>query len=264
MGKDHLNCISDTLNCKLDDEDVKGVIKDEIVDYNDKTEFAEDSNVTDNTLHNCDTANDNVVFKSSNRNNKILCDFCKKYIPSKTFKRHQFSHSELKCFVCDLCGKGFKNSGAISRHVKEVHLRLLRFACDVCGAKFACKRTMEEHKNTHSSKLSYVCDTCGKQFRLRSSLNIHIKIHALSSQFQCASCPKKFKRKQELKSHVSIHSGHKPFGCSLCSRTFRLRSELNSHSVTHNDVKNFQCHVCQLKFKQKRYLNCHVLKKHRV
>lgn len=193
----------------------------------------------------------------------VVCEICTNNITWKSYKRHLQSHRNERHYICHQCGKGFKNSGALSRHTREVHNRLLRFTCDICNASFTCKRTMEEHKLTHSSNRSYVCDRCGKGFRLQSSLNIHVKVHLNLFPFKCTVCSQKFKRKQELHSHISIHTGEKPYKCNVCNKKFRLKIELTNHSVVHSDERSFSCSICHQNFKQKRYATRHFQTKHK-
>lgn len=193
----------------------------------------------------------------------VVCEICTSSITWKSYKRHLLSHKNERHYICHQCGKGFKNSGALSRHTREVHNRLLRFKCDICEDSFTCKRTMEEHKLTHSKNRSYVCDRCGKGFRLQSSLNIHVKVHSNLFPYECTVCAQKFKRKQELHSHVSIHTGEKPYNCNVCNKKFRLKIELNNHSVVHSDERSFSCSVCHQNFKQKRYATKHFQTKHK-
>lgn len=209
-------------------------------------------------------SNDTNITSDSQKVKTVSCKICDNVIVLKSYKRHLQSHADDRRYICHQCGKAFKNSGALSRHTREVHHRLLRFTCDTCKASFACRRTMEEHKRTHSTHRLYVCDKCGKGFRLQSSLNIHTKVHSNIFRFQCTFCPKKFKRKQELNSHVSIHTGEKPHCCTVCNKSFRLKFELSNHSVVHSDERLFSCHICKQNFKQKRYVKKHVQTKHKV
>lgn len=151
----------------------------------------------------CDSEN-TVVFK--NKNVKLVsCSICSKQITARSYPRHFRSHNDERPYVCDCCTKGFKNAGALSRHKREVHDRLLRFSCNICHRPFACKRTMEQHRNIHGDEKKYVCDKCGKNFKLQSSLNIHLRIHSEDNLIGCDQCDKKFRHKHSLLVHERTH-----------------------------------------------------------
>lgn len=191
------------------------------------------------------------------------CVECSKCFKLKdSYLRHMRIHRDERPFTCHVCGKQFRDSGGLSRHLKDVHAKLKNFTCDICGKSFASKATREDHRRTHTGERPYICDSCGKTFKSKASLYIHSKLHTNEFPHPCSYCNKKFRRRQEMLAHVTTHTGEKNYGCDVCSKRFRVKSELVRHKLIHSENKPFVCVKCGLAFRQKRYLNNHIKSRH--
>ncbi|XP_023232617.1 zinc finger protein 708-like isoform X1 [Centruroides sculpturatus] len=53
---------------------------------------------------------------------KYSCDTCNKYFKTKySLEEHKIIHSDKKCYVCDICGKGYTRRSALARHCRSKH-----------------------------------------------------------------------------------------------------------------------------------------------
>ena len=85
---------------------------------------------------------------------------------------HMRTHSEVRMYKCEFCGKGFNQKGNLKAHVYR-----------------------------HTGERPFKCDICGKGFTLASTLNTHKRTHAPHEPFNCRFCEKAFYQKNALKSH---------------------------------------------------------------
>ncbi len=54
--------------------------------------------------------------------NKYVCDVCGRECPSKhKLKRHLSTHSEERPFSCQICGKSFKWTEYLQKHMRQQH-----------------------------------------------------------------------------------------------------------------------------------------------
>lgn len=204
-----------------------------------------------------------ILGKATHKENTFQCAECGRCFKLKdSYLRHMRIHKDERPFTCHVCGKQFRDSGGLTRHLKDVHAKVKNFVCDLCGRSFASKATRDDHRRTHTGERPYICDSCGKTFKSKASLYIHSKLHTDVFPHTCSYCSKRFRRRQEVLAHVTTHTGEKNHVCDVCERKFRVKSELARHKLIHSDNKPFVCVHCGLAFRQKRYLNNHIKSRH--
>ncbi|KAL0110592.1 hypothetical protein PUN28_013880 [Cardiocondyla obscurior] len=254
-------------DCNEDSENLQMVT---VMHKEDKSE--KDQTSADESTHHialedekdCKTRLCDVYGNASHKEETYQCAECGRCFKLKdSYLRHMRIHKDERPFTCHVCGKQFRDSGGLTRHIKDVHAKLKNFTCDLCSKSFASKATREDHRRTHTGERPYVCDSCGKTFKSKASLYIHSKLHTDVFPHACSYCSKRFRRRQEVLAHVTTHTGEKNHGCDVCDRKFRVKSELARHKLIHSESKPFVCINCGLAFRQKRYLNNHIKSRHK-
>lgn len=186
------------------------------------------------------------------------CDYCQRVImQSYNLMRHRTIHTGVREYFCHICGKSFRISNGLKRHIQGFHYQVKNFSCEVCEKTFTARASRDEHMNIHTNNRPWVCDICGKRFKQKASLHVHKVFHSDTYNFECSNCGKKFRRNQDLKVHSWIHTGHRPHQCHMCKATFRLRHDLTRHLRIHEKLSECVCNECGSVFSQERYLKVH-------
>ena len=174
---------------------------------------------------------------------------------------------QLRCktgkrnFVCSKCGKSYKHSQGLKRHVKTHTTKKDAHTCIVCGKTFSQKCSLTIHMLSHSERL-HRCFLCGKQFTLKHHLNRHYKVHTDENIFSCLNCEKSFSSRQALSGHLRTHKDVKThkgsFLCKVCKRSFTRNSNLLHHMKTHRGEKTHSCSICCKSFVTRNALKVHL------
>ncbi|XP_041364804.1 zinc finger and SCAN domain-containing protein 4-like isoform X2 [Gigantopelta aegis] len=79
---------------------------------------------------------------------------------------------ERKHIVCDICGKGFSQSGTMRSH-RRTHTGERPYQCDVCQKSFGDRSTWRKHRRVHTRDRPFTCDVCGKSFAQSGNVARH-------------------------------------------------------------------------------------------
>lgn len=180
--------------------------------------------------------------------------------PRKAVKKNRFQKDVLNpvTFACKTCQKVFCTPHGLEVHVRRSHTGLRPYGCDACGKSFSHFVSLAQHKKTHFTVKVFECKKCGKTFKRSSTLSTHMLIHADIRPFSCNFCNKRFHQKSDMKKHTLVHTGEKPHICRHCGKRFSQSSNLITHSRKHMGFKPFACETCGKSFYRKVDLRKHV------
>lgn len=201
----------------------------------------------------------------------FLCMKCRNRFESLVdLKQHVFQQNSCSVsqLTCNVCNKTFENKKRMSQHMK-VHEEKAKFICDKCGKMYRNQFNLENHKSSqHGEYLDehqnvYKCRLCNEKFDNRTDLYSHMKNHSKDSQeLLCDTCGKCFTNNHNLKNHMRTHLDIRPHACTLCEKRFRTRLLLKQHLHVHTGIKEFQCTVCMQSFAKQDSLRIHMKKRH--
>lgn len=184
------------------------------------------------------------------------CDKCeyKTYSLAKLNNVHRLIHGEEKPFLCDFCGKGFKNPKQLRNH-KIVHKMKpveLQHQCEVCQRMFSDRRQLRVHMNSVHQKIKpFSCNYCGYKAASNGALRLHVRQHTGEKPFACDLCEYTTSDHNSLRRHKSRHSGIKKYKCAHCDYACIQSSTYKTHLKTkHPGLENglmFSCHACQFR-----------------
>ncbi|XP_008961782.1 zinc finger protein 510 isoform X1 [Pan paniscus] len=180
----------------------------------------------------------------------------KKSYQTSVHRVRRRSHSMIKPYKCNECGKSFCQKGHLIQH-QRTHTGEKPFECSECGKTFSQKSHLSTHQRIHTAEKPYKCNECGKTFVQKSTLRGHQRIHTGEKPYECSECGKTFVQKSTLRDHHRIHTGEKSFQCSQCGKTFGQKSNLRIHQRTHTGEKTHQCNECEKSFWRKDHLIQH-------
>ncbi|VEN45852.1 unnamed protein product [Callosobruchus maculatus] len=181
------------------------------------------------------------------------CSCCQaKFDTKEAVKQHQ-SQAHADVLTCGHCSKPFSNVDSLRSHIKAFHKGQPRkpytYVCQKCGKTFKQKALLEAHMSTDcDSESRFMCHVCNKSFSTRHTLWSHMRLHVAEKGFKCGFCDKGFHWKGQLKVHERSHTGEKPYTCLFCPSSFAYRDSLVTHSTLHTGLKPYVCKCCGWRF----------------
>ena len=75
---------------------------------------------------------------------------------------------------CPDCGKLMSGRASLSRHIRDVHLKLKPWKCQLCNTSFTRRRNLDNHVvMLHETRRSVVCRFCDASFSHDSHRTLH-------------------------------------------------------------------------------------------
>lgn len=84
------------------------------------------------------------------------------YSSRNTLEEHNNTHTGVRPYRCDICGKDFTSKYTFKAHEKVHTNRERNYTCINCGKAFLTEQNLIHHERTHSGLKNYVCQKCGK------------------------------------------------------------------------------------------------------
>ncbi|XP_054165423.1 histone-lysine N-methyltransferase PRDM9-like [Oppia nitens] len=185
------------------------------------------------------------------------CEHCsyRTYSLSILENIHKRIHSNEKNFLCDTCGKGFKNCKQLINHkVKHVVKTSVvkTHECHICLRQFNDARQKKVHlNNVHHKTRPYICNHCNHSAASRSALRTHMRQHTGEKPFKCDKCSYSTSDHNSLRRHKMRHSGERPYKCPFCSYACIQSSTYKQHLKNkHPGLSEgimFNCQFCDFK-----------------
>ncbi|KAJ9576148.1 hypothetical protein L9F63_006970, partial [Diploptera punctata] len=113
-----------------------------------------------------------------------LCDHCgKAFKRPDALKQHRVTHVELdpslEVFRCPVCGKCCRAQAQLTQHL-AVHSNVRAFLCEICGSSFKTRAVQRKHVLTiHKNPKAFSCLQCSRKFNTKYALRRHMKQHNL-------------------------------------------------------------------------------------
>ena len=255
---------------------------------------------------------DDPIVRSNSEISSFCCTICFKNFPTNRKLYLHMSYHGISS-KCSSCNKVFSSRKSLLNHVRETHCEK-KYMCEYCGKAFKQNYHLSRHlvscssndkKKTRTREQSKeVCTICHGNFSTKSNLATHERrVHRFllkkSSSFLmktilakyysrkvrktwlCNICHIRFKRKFDQERHMKLkhpsstssrittssgfivleqdHVVQQPkLSCTICTFKCDTFKELSLHKVgVHKGIKAFSCQLCDKTYEKKTSLAEH-------
>lgn len=193
------------------------------------------------------STSDKTFDDNGDRIPQFQCDICKMFIITKpNLIRHMVAMHRSKPpkapHICMICGKGYGTVSGISNHMaNHNNPNPYKFVCNYCGKKYRDKSVFHAHLNVkHLGIRPFKCTDCDKTFGRSSDLQSHKRTHSGVKPHICTvkGCDRAYVYGVDLKRHLwgqhRIYT--KKFECQICQKIFPENKLLTKHLKSHPSV----------------------------
>lgn len=165
----------------------------------------------------------------------LECVECHRTFSSRlTLAEHQAWHEKRMLYSCSTCGRQFRQSTGLWRHLRthNPNAPRQRHPCPRCGKDFARRDYLKEHLASHEDPhhgRRFVCDLCKRAFLQSSDLNRHRLTHTSERRFECGICKRPFVNALSRKRHEKEHDPAHRVACPECGATFTRAYQMRDH-----------------------------------
>ena len=181
------------------------------------------------------------------------CDLCEvTFHKGEHLRRHLVTkHSDERPFACTFpgCTKSFKRRDKLQDHHK-LHSEVRPYVCHICGRAYRYRDGLRYHEKTHRRVSKFRCDTCSQAFVRPGLLKEHMRnLHSDSTKagavYACDVCHAKFTRPERMKRHMENEHRVRvewKLNCTHCNMGFPGTRSLHTHIARQHPDETTQHH----------------------
>ena len=160
-------------------------------------------------------------------------------------------------YQCLTCFKSFEQKTILLHHL-NLHSDE-KFMCNYCGKKFKEEENLRQHHKIYMNNSCVKIDHESTEHLQNVQTEKSNKVEP-EKKYQCVLCTKSFKTKGYLSIHLRIHTGEKPFECEICGKCFTHKNSFDYHtSYVHFEKQKFEEPVIESKSTEVKFIerqNC--------
>ena len=166
--------------------------------------------------------------------------------------------------ICEDCGKEFKSSYILRKHMEAVH-KTKSYSCDKCDYTCYGKPNLFHHDlKFHKAPKRFLCDQCDYVTCTSTQLKDHISIKHLGITFPCTMCDHVAYYSHRLRHHIRKVHENLRHPCDACDKVYNNADSLRNHKDSVHLNVRLPCPECGHISTNKGYLQKHMRLHHKA